>query len=408
MTATDSAASTLVSAQELLFPTYAPLPVVPSHGAGSIVHDTDGRDYVDLGAGIAVTALGHNPPELVGALTEQASKLWHVSNVFTNEPAVALAAKLTEHTFADRVFFSNSGAEANEAALKLARRLGFNNGKADKHEVIALTGSFHGRTLFTVSVGGNPKYKEGFGPALEGIGHVAPGDIDALRAAISNKTCAVIVEPVQGEGGVRPLDAEYLQAVRALCDDNEALLIFDEVQTGAGRTGTLFAYEQLGVTPDVLTSAKGLGGGIPIGATLASGPAAKALTRATHGTTFGGNPLACAVAGAVLDAVTKPEVMANVVSRHTQLLETLQGGVFSELGLFEEIRGMGLLIGAELADEWVDRAKELQVAALQEGVVTLVAGSNVLRFAPALNITEAELSLGLERLAVAAKKVFTS
>ncbi|MEZ5341419.1 MAG: aminotransferase class III-fold pyridoxal phosphate-dependent enzyme [Acidimicrobiales bacterium] len=282
-----SASEILDAAANVLVPTYAPLPIVPAVAAGSTVTDTEGNSYIDLGAGIAVTALGHNPPVLHAALMAQADRLWHVSNIFANEPAIRLAERLVSVSFADRVFFSNSGAEANEAALKLARRHAYNKGLTDKYEIIALDGAFHGRTLFTVSVGGTAAYKEGFGPPLEGIVHITPNSVDELLAAISERTCAVIVEPIQGEGGVRPLDIEFLQAARAACDANDALLIFDEIQTGAGRTGTLYAYEQMGVVPDVLTTAKGLGGGIPIGATLVAGDAAEALGRGSYGTTFG-------------------------------------------------------------------------------------------------------------------------
>jgi len=400
----DTASTILEAAERLLLPTYAPLPFVPADGDGSILRDIDGREYIDLGAGIAVTALGHSPSVLADVLIEQAKQLWHVSNVLTNRPATVLAEKLTTLTFADRVFFSNSGAEANEAALKLARRHAFNGGHLDKFEIVALENSFHGRTLFTVAVGGNPKYREGFGPPLEGITHVAPNNTDALSKAVGDRTCAVILELIQGEGGVRPLDAEYVAAARMLCDEHDALLIFDEVQTGAGRTGPLFAYQTLGVTPDVLTSAKGLGGGIPIGATLAAGPAAEALTRATHGTTFGGNPLACAVAAALLDEVTRPEIVANISARNEQLVAHLEE-ISSQNGLFSDVRGAGLLIGAELAEPFRDRAKELQLAILDEGAIALVAGSNVLRFAPALNITEDELARGLDCLSRAAGRV---
>ena len=405
MSSPDTTAGVLKAANELLMPTYAPLPIVPDRGEGSMIYDKDGNSYVDLGGGIAVTSLGHSSDVLKKALFDQAEKLWHVSNVFTTEPAMKLAKQLTDYTFADRVFFSNSGAEANEAALKLARRHAFNNGEPERFEIISLYGSFHGRTLFTVSTGANPNYKTGFGPAIEGITHVAPNDIAALSEAISTKTAAVICEPIQGEGGVRPLDYQYLQAVRQLCTDYGALLIFDEVQTGVGRSGTLFAYEQTGVVPDVLTSAKSLGGGMPIGATLAAGECAQALTRATHGTTFGGNPMACAVASAVLDEVMSPEIVQNVSDRSTQIRDGL-ATLGKEFNLFAEIRGAGLLIGAELAEDYKDRAKEIQIAALAEGVVVLVAGANVVRFAPALNITEDEVGVGLDRLGVALAKVF--
>ncbi len=387
----------LQGADELLMPTYAPLQIVPAHGHGSTIVDADDKRYIDLGGGIAVTSLGHGSPVLKQALLDQADRLWHVSNVFATEPAIRLAKQLTDLTFADRVFFSNSGAEANEAALKLARRHAFNNGETDRYEIISLEGSFHGRTLFTVSTGANPNYKTGFGPAIEGIRHVAPNDLPAIEAAISARTAAVILEPIQGEGGVRPLDHEYLRSVRSLCDRHGALLIFDEVQTGVGRTGPLYAYQQSGVVPDVLTTAKSLGGGVPIGATLAGGPAAEALTRATHGTTFGGNPLACSVASVVLDEVTSDEITTNVTVRSTQIRKALEE-LSAPSGIFAEVRGAGLLIGAELSDSYRDRAKEIQIAALEQGVVILVAGPNVLRFAPALNITAEEVDEGMSAL----------
>jgi succinylornithine aminotransferase len=398
-------ASVLDQAQQLLMPTYAPVPMVPVRGAASMVWDEAGRDYVDLGAGIAVTSLGHNPPAVRAALDAQLDRLWHLSNVFTNEPAAALAQRLVDLTFAERVFFSNSGAEANEAALKLARRYAHDRGHPERFEIVALTGAFHGRTLFTVSVGGTPAYREGFGPPLPGIRHVDPTDIDGLRAAVSDRTCAVIIEPVQGESGVRPVDIELIREARRLCDRHEALLIFDEVQTGAGRTGPLYAYQGLGVTPDVLTSAKGLGGGIPIGVTLAAGPCAEALTRASHGTTFGGNPLACTAALAVLDEITRPELVANAAARHHQIVAALHE-MNRRHQAFSEIRAAGLLVGAELAPSLAGRAKELQLAALDDGVITLVAGLDVLRLAPALNITAGEAAAGLERLAHAVAELY--
>jgi acetylornithine/N-succinyldiaminopimelate aminotransferase len=393
----DHATDALGLARELLMPTYSPLPIVPVRGQGSTLWTGDGRDYIDLGSGIAVTSLGHNPPAVRAAIDAQLDRVWHLSNVFANEPASALAAKLVEHTFAERVFFSNSGAEANEAALKLARRFAHDSGQPDRFEIVALTGAFHGRTFFTVSVGGTPAYREGFGPAIAGIRHITPNAIDELRDAVSDKTCAVILEPIQGESGVRPLDPGFLAEARRLCDERGALLIFDEVQTGAGRTGSLYAYQNLGVTPDLLTSAKGIGGGIPIGITLAAGPCATALGPATHGTTFGGNPLACAAAGAVLDELLRPEVTVNVEARHRQLVDGLTD-LNQRHDVFAEIRGAGLLLGAELKPELAGRAKELQLTAVERGVLPLVAGADVLRLAPALTITEAETAEGLTRL----------
>jgi len=394
-------------ASKVFMPTYAPLPTVPARAIGSVVYDHDGRDYIDLGGGIAVASLGHNPPKVRQAIDDQLDKLWHASNVFATEPATALAERLVDLSFADRVFFSNSGSEANEAALKLARRHAYNNGHADKFEIVALKGAFHGRSFFTVSAGGTDSYREGFGPTPEGISHVEPNDSDALAAVVSNATAAVIVEPIQGEAGVRLLTRDFLNRARALCDEYDALLIFDEVQTGAGRTGTLFAYQQLGVIPDVLTSAKGLGGGFPIGATLAAGPCAQALTRGTHGSTFGGNPLACAAASAVLTEITTPTIEANVADRHHQIMAELSG--FNDTSaLFSEIRGRGLLIGAELTPEYAGQAKALQLTALDAGVITLVAGPDVLRLAPPLNISGEDLATGLTRLGTAIAKFKTS
>ncbi len=397
-----ASAEVLAAADELLIPTYSPLPIVPDRGVGSLIYDIDGRDYIDFGAGIAVTAVGHSNPVVLEALTDQAAKLWHLSNIFTNEPAMRLARQLTDATFADRVFFANSGGEANEAAFKLARHYFYDQGDTDRYELISLEGSFHGRTWFTVSVAANPKYKEGFGPAIGGISHVAPNDIDALRAAVSSKTAAVVMEPIQGEGGVRPLHVDYVQAARQICDDNGALLIFDEVQSGVGRTGTAFAYEQFDITPDVLTSAKGLGGGFPVAATLAREPYAQGLGKATHGSTYGGNPLACAVASAVFAEATKPETLANVNERHTQITDTLNA-LAADTGVFSEVRGMGLLIGAEMADAYRDRAKEIQLAALDQGVITLIASPNVVRIAPALTIDADVCAEGLRRLSIAVR-----
>jgi len=301
---------------QVMVPNYAPAAFIPVRGAGSRVWDQAGRELIDFAGGIAVNVLGHAHPALVGALTEQANKLWHVSNVFTNEPALRLAHKLIDATFAERVFFCNSGAEANEAAFKLARRVAFDRFGSEKYEIIAALNSFHGRTLFTVNVGGQSKYSDGFGPKITGITHVPYNDLAALKAAVSDKTCAVVLEPIQGEGGVLPAELAYLQGARELCDANNALLVFDEVQTGMGRSGHLFAYQHYGVVPDILTSAKSLGGGFPIAAMLTREDLAKHLVVGTHGTTYGGNPLACAVAEAVIDVINTPEVLAGVNAKH--------------------------------------------------------------------------------------------
>ncbi|MDP3858225.1 MAG: acetylornithine/succinyldiaminopimelate transaminase [Stagnimonas sp.] len=381
---------------EVMVPNYQPAEIIPVRGEASRLWDQQGREYIDLAGGIAVTVLGHANPVMVKALTEQAGKLWHLSNVMTNEPALRLAKKLTEATFAERVFFCNSGAEANEAAFKLARRHG-NQLAPGKNKIISFFNAFHGRTLFTVSVGGQAKYTQGFEPIPAGIEHLPFNDLPTLEAAMSDEVCAIVLEPVQGEGGILPATKEFIEGARALATKYKALLVFDEVQSGNGRSGTLYAYQQFGVTPDVLTTAKGLGGGIPIGAMLTTAKIAETLAFGTHGSTYGGNPLACAVAEAVFDVVNTPEIRANVAARGAQLREGLKA-IGQRYGLFEEVRGLGLLLGAPMAAAWKGKAKEVVNAGLRHGVWTLVAGPDVLRLAPALNITEAEAAEGLKRL----------
>jgi succinylornithine aminotransferase len=381
---------------QVMVPNYAPAGFIPVRGAGSRVWDQSGRELVDFTGGIAVNVLGHAHPALVSALTEQANKLWHVSNVFTNEPALRMAKKLVDATFADRAFFCNSGAEANEAAFKLARRVAFDLYGTEKYEIIAAINSFHGRTLFTVNVGGQSKYSDGFGPKITGITHVPYNDLDALKAAISDKTCAVVLEPVQGESGVIPAELAYLQGARQLCDEHNALLVFDEVQTGMGRTGELFAYMHYGVTPDILTSAKSLGGGFPIAAMLTTEALAKHLTVGTHGTTYGGNPLACAVAEAVIDIVNTPETLAGVKAKR-ELFKTRLEAIGEQYGVFTQVRGLGLLLGCVLSDAWKGKAKDFFNAAEKEGVMVLQAGPDVVRFAPSLVVTEADIDEGLNR-----------
>ncbi|MES2488855.1 MAG: acetylornithine/succinyldiaminopimelate transaminase [Pseudomonadota bacterium] len=381
---------------EVMVPNYQPAAMVPVRGEGARFWDQQGREYIDLAGGIAVNSLGHANPKLVAALTEQANKLWHVSNVMTNEPALRLAQKLTKATFADRVFFCNSGAEANEAAFKLARLWG-NKQAAGKNEIISFNNAFHGRTLFTVTVGGTPKYSQGFEPLPGNVTHLPFNDLAALEAAMSSNTCAVVMEPVQGEGGVTPATAEFAKGVRALCDKHNALLIFDEVQTGNGRCGDLYAYMGMGVTPDVMTTAKGLGGGFPIGAMLTTAAFAETLAFGTHGSTYGGNALACAVAEAVFDEITGSEVMANVLARGAQLRAGLDA-IGKRYGIVDASRGKGLLVGAPMSAAWKGRAKDVVNAGLAKGVWCLVAGPDVLRFAPPLNITEAEVAAGLQRL----------
>ncbi|PTU73233.1 aspartate aminotransferase family protein [Pseudomonas mangrovi] len=403
----DHAAVQRTDFDQFMVPNYAPAAFIPVRGEGARVWDQDGRELIDFGGGIAVNCLGHAHPALVKALTEQAQKLWHVSNVFTNEPALRLARKLVEATFAERVFFCNSGAEANEAAFKLARRYAHDVHGAEKFEIISAVNSFHGRTIFTVNVGGQPKYSDGFGPRPEGISHVPYNDLAALEAAISEKTCAVVLEPIQGESGVLPADKAYLEGARRLCDQYGALLIFDEVQTGVGRTGELYAYQYFGVTPDILSSAKGLGGGFPIGAILTTSAIASHFGVGVHGTTYGGNPLGCAVGSAVLDVVNTPQVLAGIKSRHQRFKSELER-IGQQYGLFEKVRGAGLLIGAVLAPAWKGRAKDIQQAAEQDGVLVLQAGPDVIRLAPSLVISDAEMTEGLGRFERAAARLAKS
>ena len=389
---------------QVMVPNYAPAGFIPVRGAGSRVWDQSGRELLDFAGGIAVNVLGHCHPALVAALTEQANSMWHISNVFTNEPALRLAHKLVDATFADRVFFCNSGAEANEAAFKLARRVAFDKFGEEKCEIIAATNSFHGRTLFTVSVGGQPKYSDGFGPKIQGITHVPYNDLAALKAAISDKTCAVVLEPIQGEGGVLPADLAYLQAARELCDKHNALLVFDEVQTGMGRSGELFAYMHYGVTPDILSSAKSLGGGFPIGAMLTTNELAKHLAVGTHGTTYGGNPLACAVGEAVIDIVNTPEVLAGVKAKSARFKAKLEQ-IGQQYGVFSEVRGLGLLLGCVLSDAWKGKAKAVLDAAAAEGLLVLQASPDVVRFAPSLVVEDSDIDEGLARFERAVAKL---
>lgn len=389
---------------QVMVPNYAPAGFIPVRGAGSRVWDQSGRELLDFAGGIAVNVLGHCHPALVAALTEQANSMWHISNVFTNEPALRLAHKLVDATFADRVFFCNSGAEANEAAFKLARRVAFDKFGEEKCEIIAATNSFHGRTLFTVSVGGQPKYSDGFGPKIQGITHVPYNDIEALKAAISDKTCAVVLEPIQGEGGVLPAEQAYLEGARALCDAHNALLVFDEVQTGMGRSGELFAYMHYGVTPDILSSAKSLGGGFPIGAMLTTNELAKHLAVGTHGTTYGGNPLACAVGEAVIDIVNTPEVLAGVKAKSARFKAKLEQ-IGQQYGVFSEVRGLGLLLGCVLSDAWKGKAKAVLDAAAAEGLLVLQASPDVVRFAPSLVVEDSDIDEGLARFERAVAKL---
>ncbi|XPF93498.1 aspartate aminotransferase family protein [Colwellia sp. RE-S-Sl-9] len=381
---------------EVMVPNYAPSDVIPVRGKGSRVWDQNDREFIDLAGGIAVTCLGHCHPALTSALLEQGNKIWHLANVMTNEPALRLAKKLVDATFAEKVFFTNSGAESNEAAFKLARRWALEEYGAEKSQIIAFKQGFHGRTFFTVTVGGQEAYSDGFGPKPGNISHAEYNNLDSLKALISDKTCAVVMEPLQGEGGVISPTTEFVNGVRELCDQHNALLIFDEVQTGAGRTGDLFAYMGLNVTPDILTSAKSLGGGFPIGAMLTTTAIAKHLKVGTHGSTYGGNPLACAVAEATLNTINTPEVLQGVKDK-AQLIVNSLNAINAKYNVFSEIRGKGLLIGAVLNENYAGKAKDFLNAAMDEGAMVLVAGANVIRFAPSLVIPNEDIIEGLAR-----------
>ncbi|MGX6674230.1 aspartate aminotransferase family protein [Vibrio cholerae] len=385
------------SFDEVMVPCYNPMEFIPVKGFGSRIWDQQGHEYIDFAGGIAVSCLGHCHPVMVQALTTQANKLWHLSNVMTNEPALRLAKKLTQVSFAEKVFFANSGAEANEAALKLARRYAADVYGPEKSEIIAFNQGFHGRTFFTVSVGGQATYSDGFGPKPGDIVHLPYNDLAALQAQISDRTCAVMMEPLQGEGGIVSPSAEFVQAVRELCDKHNALLIFDEVQTGNGRTGDFYAYQGIGVTPDILATAKSLGGGFPIGAMLTTAKIAEHMKVGVHGSTYGGNPLACAVAEAVVDFVAQPEILAGVKQREQWMRAELEE-INQKYQLFKEIRGKGLLLGAALNDEWQGRARDILVAAGKQGLMVLVAGASVVRFTPSLIISQQEIEEGMARL----------
>ena len=380
-----------------MMPNYAPAAMIPVRGSGSRMWDQEGREYIDFGAGIAVNALGHAHPQLVAALTEQAGRLWHTSNVLATEPALQLARRLVELTFADRVFFSNSGAEANEAALKLARRYAFDHHGKEKNRILAFENAFHGRTLFTVTAGGQANYREGFGPLPGAIVLLPFQDSAALAETFGDDVCAVIVEPVQGEGGVIAADKAFLETIRRLCDEHNALMIMDEVQTGVGRVGTLYAYESFNVIPDILTTAKGLGGGFPVAATLSTADVAASLKVGTHGSTWGGNPMGCAVANALLDIVSDPAVLQGVMDRRHRI-ETGLCALGEKYDVFSGVRGLGLLMGCMLTEPWQGKARDLMYAAQDEGVFVLVAGASVLRIAPSLIIPEEDIAEGLARL----------
>ncbi len=401
---TKQPAITRATFDQVILPIYAPAEFIPVKGKGSRVWDQQGKEYVDFAGGIAVTALGHCHPALVEALKTQGETLWHTSNVFTNEPALRLGQKLVDATFAERVVFMNSGTEANETAFKLARYYASTRHSPYKTKIIAFHNAFHGRSLFTVSVGGQPKYSDGFGPKPADIVHVPFNDLHAVEAVIDDHTCAIVVEPIQGEGGVLAATPEFLQGLRALCDKHQALLVFDEVQSGMGRTGSLFAYMHYGVTPDILTSAKALGGGFPVSAVLTTNDIASAFHVGSHGSTYGGNPLACAVAGAAFDIINTPEVLNGVNAKRERFVQHLQH-INAKYDVFSDVRGMGLLIGAALNEKYKGRARDFLYAAADVGVMVLNAGPDVMRFAPSLVVEEADIDEGMQRFAQAVAKI---
>ena len=382
-------------------PNYAPKPVVFDHGEGARLWDIDGREYIDLGTGISVNSFGHRHPDLIAAVTGQAGRLFHTSNLYYVEPTVRLAEDLVDGTFAERVFFCNSGAEANEAAIKIVRRRAAEAGRGpEEREIITFEGSFHGRTLATVTATAQPKYHEGFEPMPGGFTYCPFNDPEALEAAISDRTCAVMLEPVQGEGGVTPSRQGFLRHVQDLCRRHDSLLVLDEIQSGMGRTGKFFAYEwEPGVEPDVVTMAKALAGGLPMGAVLAGARAADALTVGTHGSTFGGNPVSAAAARVAVGLARSDDLLANVV-RQGDAFRLFLNRINAELGLFRDVRGKGLMIGAELGEGYEGKAGALVDACQEEGVIVLVAGPSVLRLLPPLNIGDEDVrhaTAGMER-----------
>lgn len=372
---------------DALMPTYARSPYAFERGEGVYLYDTDGRCYLDFAAGIAVNALGHSHPHLVQALTTQAKKLWHVSNLYRAPEAERLAARLAEHSFADQVFFCNSGAEAIEGLIKLARRYHHQAGHPERNRIITCQGAFHGRTLATLAAAGNPKYLDGFGPVTDGFDQVAFNNLNELRAAVSGQTAAILVEPVQGEGGVRPASLDYLRGLRAVCDEFGLLLLFDEVQSGIGRTGKFFAHEWAGITPDAAAVAKGLGGGFPVGALLATKQAAAALTAGSHASTFGGNPLAMAVGCAVLDVILADGFLAGVDHRARIFWDRLQDLAARHPKVITEVRGAGLLLGLRCAVPNGDLVARLR----ENGLLTTPAGDNVIRLVPPLIVEDGHI-----------------
>jgi len=386
-----------------ILPTYARAPMAFVKGEGSWLIADDGQRYLDLGAGIAVNVLGHANPDLVATLTEQAGQLWHTSNLYHIPGQQKLADKLVEATFADTVFFTNSGTEACELAVKMARKYWYDKGQSERVEILAFEGSFHGRSAAGIAAAGGEKLTKGFGPLLPGFQHLPFGDHEAITAAITDKTAAIIVEPVQGEGGIRPLSDACLKGLRDACDSAGILLIYDEVQCGVGRTGKLFAHEWAGAAPDIMMIAKGIGGGFPLGAVLATFDAASGMGAGTHGSTYGGNPLAMAVGNRVMEIVSDPAFLASVMRKSGLLRQKLEGLVASHPDVFEAVRGSGLMLGLKCKAVNVDLVK----AGYGAGVLTVPAADNVIRILPALNIPDADIAEAVSRLDKAASSLAT-
>jgi acetylornithine/N-succinyldiaminopimelate aminotransferase len=382
-----------------ILPTYARYPLAFERGEGAWLISTTGEKYLDFGGGIAVASLGYNHPHLVEALTLQAQKLWHTSNLFQIPLGETLAARLTAATFADFAFFTNSGAEALELTIKMARKWNYANGQPDRTRIVTFEGAFHGRTLATIAAGGNAKYLEGFEPRVEGFDQVPFGDLDAVRAAVGPRTGAILVEPIQGEGGIRVGSRAFIQGLREICDDNKLLLLFDEVQCGVGRTGKLYAYELYGVAPDVLATAKGIGGGFPLGAVLSTAEAGKGMTAGTHGTTYGGNPLAMACGNAVLDVLLAPGFLDEVARKGLLLRQSLAAVAAGHPDVVAETRGEGLMQGLRLR---VPNG-EFAAAARAEKLIVIPAGENVVRILPPLIVSDEEIFEGARRLEAACR-----
>jgi len=381
-----------------VLPTYSRAPLHFEKGEGTWLIEADGRRFLDLGSGIAVNVLGHAHPKLVEAITNQAQKVWHLSNLYEIPEQQALADKLVETTFADTCFFTNSGTEACELAVKMARKYHYEKGANDRTEIFAFNGAFHGRSSAAIAAVPTEKMAKGFGPLLPGFRQFTFGDLEAVKAAVSDTTAAIMVEPVQGEGGINVADEAFLKGLRQLCDETGTLLILDEVQCGVGRTGRLFAHEYFGITPDIMMVAKGIGGGFPLGAVLATEDAASGMTAGTHGSTYGGNPLGCAVGKAVMDEVSSPEFLAEVNRKASLFRQKLEGLVAEHPDVFESVRGRGLMLGLKCVKPNADVVK----AGYANEVITVPAAENVIRILPPLNITDEELSEATARLGRAA------